>query len=80
LKDFHAVGKSPLSQSILGVEPNVVSTKTNRNRKFEQIVTDLRILIKDCDYQQEDELLRDQIVFTVRSPKIREKLINKEVT
>ena len=54
--------------------------KTNRNRKFEQFVTDLRILIKDCDYQQEDELLRDQIVFTVRSPKIREKLINKEVT
>ena len=51
--------------------------KTNRNRKFEQFVTDLRILIKDCDYQQEDELLRDQIVFTVRSPKIREKLINK---
>ena len=28
LKDFHAVGKSPLSQSILGVEPNVVSTMT----------------------------------------------------
>ena len=51
--------------------------KTNRNRKFEQFVTDLRILIKDCDYQQEDELLRDQIVFTVRSPKIREKLINE---
>ena len=44
---------------------------------FEQFVTDLRILIKDCEYQQKDEMLRDQIVFTVRSPKIREKIINE---
>jgi hypothetical protein len=44
---------------------------------FEQCVTELRILIKDCDYQQKDEMLRDQIVFTVRSPKIGEKLIDE---
>ncbi|CAG2185889.1 unnamed protein product [Mytilus edulis] len=44
---------------------------------FEQFVTDLRILINDCDYQQKEEMLRDQIVFTVKSQKIREKLINE---
>jgi hypothetical protein len=44
---------------------------------FEHFVTDLRILIKDCEYQQKDEMLRDQIVFTVRSPKIREKPIDE---
>jgi hypothetical protein len=37
----------------------------------------LRILIKDCANQQKDEMLLDQIVFTVRSPKIRETLINE---
>jgi hypothetical protein len=44
---------------------------------FDQCVTYLRILIKGCDYQQKDEMLRDQIVFTVRSPKIREKPIDE---
>ena len=40
---------------------------------------DLRVLIKECQYpaDQEDEMVRDQIVFGVHSSKIREKLINE---
>lgn len=47
------------------------------NEPFEQFVTDLKSLLVDCDYRQElhDEMIRDHIVFGVKSPKIREKLI-----
>jgi len=51
--------------------------KQSEAETFEQFVTDLRLLIKDCDYQQRDEMLRDQIVFAVKSAKIREKLISE---
>ncbi|CAC5373520.1 unnamed protein product [Mytilus coruscus] len=40
---------------------------------FEQFVTDLRILINDCDYQQKEECCKT----TVKSQKIREKLIKE---
>ncbi len=41
---------------------------------FEQFVTDLRLLIKDCSYANSDEMIRDRIVFGIHSPKVREKL------
>ena len=42
---------------------------------FEQFVTELRTLIKDCGYPEgiQNEQIRDHIVFGVRSSKIREK-------
>ncbi len=43
---------------------------------FEQFVTDLRLLIKDCSYANSDEMIRDRIVFGIHSPKVREKLLN----
>lgn len=42
---------------------------------FEQFVTDLQTLVRDCAYDKPDEMVRDRIVFGVRSNKIREKLI-----
>ncbi|XP_045182664.2 uncharacterized protein K02A2.6-like [Mercenaria mercenaria] len=46
---------------------------------FEQYVTDLKVLLRDCGYPVEmnEDLVRDQIVFGIRSQKIREKLINE---
>ncbi len=43
---------------------------------FEQFVTDLRLIIKDCIYANSDEMIRDRIVFGIHSPKVREKLLN----
>ncbi|XP_052783396.1 uncharacterized protein K02A2.6-like isoform X1 [Mya arenaria] len=46
---------------------------------FEQFVTDLRLLIKECDYPEDilDDMIRDHIVFGVRSVKLREKFISE---
>lgn len=46
---------------------------------FEHFVTDLKVLFKECGYQAgvEDEMIRDHIVFGVKSTKVREKLINE---
>ena len=47
------------------------------SESFEQFVTELRTLIKDCGYPEgiQNEQIRDHIVFGVRSSKIREKII-----
>ena len=46
---------------------------------FEQFVTDLKLLYKECgyDHAMEDEMIRDHIVFGIKSIKVREKLINQ---
>ena len=44
---------------------------------FEQFVTKLRTVIKDCGYEKPDEMIRDRIVFGISSRKLREKLINE---
>ena len=46
-------------------------------QSIEQFVIRLRLLIKDCQYANEDEMLRDRIVFGTNSHKVREKLINE---
>ena len=53
-------------------------SRTQRdNETFEQFVTELRTLIKDCEYPPDvtDEQIRDHIVFGVKSSKIRQKMI-----
>lgn len=32
--------------------------------------------MKDCDYANEEEMVRDRIVFGIHSPKVREKLLS----
>lgn len=45
---------------------------------FDQFVTELRLLAKDCGYgNREDEMVRDHLVFGIKSTKIREKLIQE---
>ena len=53
------------------------SRTQQENEPFEQFVTELKTLIKDCDYPVgiQQDLIRDHIVFGVRSSKVREKLI-----
>ncbi|KAL1261469.1 hypothetical protein QQF64_006734 [Cirrhinus molitorella] len=39
---------------------------------FEQFVTDLRLLVKDCNYANSDEMIRDRTVFGIHSPKVQD--------
>ena len=43
----------------------------------EQFIAELKLLVKSCGYASPDEMVRDRIVFGTKSPKVREKLINK---
>ncbi|XP_048751787.2 uncharacterized protein K02A2.6-like [Ostrea edulis] len=45
------------------------------NETCDEFLTALKVLVKDCGYANSEEMLRDRIVFGVRSAKIREKLI-----
>ena len=43
----------------------------------QQYVTALKLLVKDCEYgQAEDDIVRDRIMFSAKSAKVREKLID----
>lgn len=43
----------------------------------EQFIGELKILVKNCGYQNPDEMIRDRIVFGTKSNRVREKLINE---
>ena len=49
-----------------------------KDEPFEQFVTDLKLLYKEYgyDHTMEDEMIRDHIVFGVKSTKVRKKLTN----
>lgn len=40
---------------------------------FEQFVTDLRLLVKGCNYTNSEEMIRDHVVFGIHSLRVREK-------
>jgi hypothetical protein len=44
---------------------------------FDTFVTDLKLLVKDCGYDNPEQMVRDRLVFGVSSHKIREKLIHE---
>ena len=44
---------------------------------FEQFLTDLKLLVKDCGYTDPDEMVRDRVVIGCHSTKTREKLIQE---
>ncbi|XP_033745588.1 uncharacterized protein K02A2.6-like [Pecten maximus] len=52
------------------------SKTQGENETFEQFTTQLQISVRDCNYENSDEMVRDRIVIGVRNSKIREKLIN----
>ena len=47
---------------------------------FDQFVTELKLLVKDCGYTEPEEMVRDRIVFGCQSKDLREKLIEKGST
>ena len=47
------------------------------NESFDSFVTDLKILVKDCGYQEEERMVRDAIVFRCKHPKVREKCLDQ---
>ncbi len=46
------------------------------NETLEQFATELKLLVKECDCANEEEMVRDRIVFGIHSPKVREKLLS----
>lgn len=52
------------------------SRMQNQDETFEQFVTELQLLVKDCGYDKKDEMVRDRIVTGEKKLKIREKLLN----
>lgn len=43
---------------------------------LDQFVTDLKLLVKECNYQEADNMVRDRLVIGIQNTKIREKLVN----
>ena len=43
---------------------------------FDSFVTNLKILVKDCGYQEEERMVRDAIVFRCKHSKVREKCLD----
>ena len=46
------------------------------SESFESFATDLNIFVKDCDYQEEERMVRDAIFFRLKSTKVREKYLD----
>ena len=47
------------------------------NESFDSFVTDLKILVKDYGYQEEERMVRDAIVFPCKHPKVLEKCLDQ---
>ena len=43
----------------------------------EKFVTNLKLQVKDCNYKDPEEMVRDRLVFGTSSSKVRERLINE---
>ena len=52
------------------------SRTQNEGETFDKFVTELQILVKECQYDKPEEMVRDRVVFGVRNGKVREKFIN----
>ena len=44
--------------------------------KCAKCASKLKVQVKDCGYDNAEEMVRDRIVFGIKSDKVREKLIN----
>ncbi|XP_014667306.1 PREDICTED: uncharacterized protein LOC106808905, partial [Priapulus caudatus] len=53
------------------------NNEVQREQSVEQFITRLRVLGKDCNYSDLDEMIRDRIVFGISNSKVREKLVNE---
>lgn len=44
---------------------------------FKIFLTDLRLIVKECGYQDQDDMIRDAIVYGIQDHKVREKCIGE---
>ncbi len=51
--------------------------KQEQNERFDNFVTDLKILVQDCGYTDPDRMLRDSIVLRSFHPSVREKCLDR---
>ena len=51
--------------------------KQDAGERFDNFVTDLRILVKDCGYAEENRMLRDAILLRSSHAAVREKYLEK---
>ena len=55
----------------------VFQTRSQKpDETFDQFCTELKLLVKDCTYDKNDEMVRDRIVAGVSNAKLRDKLLN----
>ena len=52
--------------------------KQKENEKFDNFITDLKILVKDCGYTDEDRMVRDCIVLRSFHETVKETVLMKE--
>lgn len=45
------------------------------SESFDQFMTELRLLVKDCNDPNGDEMVRDQIIFGISSSRVRKQLL-----
>ena len=51
--------------------------KQAADKRFDQFVTDLKILVKDCGLKEEDRMVRDAIVLRSYHPQVQEKCLDE---
>ena len=56
---------------------NFVRRKQEPNERFEDFVTALRLLVKDCGYDNSDRMLRDAIVLRTLHPKVQQRCLKE---
>ncbi|XP_021348815.1 uncharacterized protein K02A2.6-like [Mizuhopecten yessoensis] len=54
-----------------------LSRAQKETETFEKILTDLKLLAKNCGYPEEDDMIRDAIVFGTKDHKVRAKCSNE---
>ncbi|CAC5404775.1 unnamed protein product [Mytilus coruscus] len=74
-ENFEAYVKPKFNQVFSSYKFKCRLQKTNET--CEEFVTDLKVLVKECQYANPERMVRDRIVFGIKSSKVREKLINE---
>lgn len=54
-----------------------LSRTQKEGETFENFLTNLRLLVKKCGYQDQDDVIRDAIVYGIQDDKVREKCIGE---
>ncbi|XP_025406710.1 uncharacterized protein LOC112680735 [Sipha flava] len=47
----------------------------HEGQSFDDFLTELKTLAATCEYKEEDNMIRDRIVFGVKDPEIKDKLL-----